>query len=89
MIDSKVYVCFSLVKIIVFLFGVVFSGFWELSSNIEQKELDQTEKIWKDFGNWKNMIKVYLNLKIVLNNKNMIRNGDFFQLSPLKLMELK
>lgn len=28
------------------------------------------ERIWKDFGKGKKMIKAYLNLKIVLNNKN-------------------
>lgn len=31
----------------------------------------EEEKIWKDLGNGKNMMKVYLNLRTVLNNETI------------------
>lgn len=31
------------------------------------------KRSWRDLGGGKNMIKIYLNLKIVLNNENIIK----------------
>jgi len=33
----------------------------------------EREMIWNDMGKLKNMIKIYLNLEIILNNKNTIK----------------
>jgi hypothetical protein len=33
------------------------------------------ERIWKDLGEGTNMIKIYLNVKTLLNNKNTVFMG--------------
>jgi hypothetical protein len=43
-------------------------------------------KIWKDLRKRKNMIKIYFNQKLVLNDKNIIKTLQINKLHTLKLI---